>query len=112
MVKGKAGSGGTVEASEAALRELLKDVPSDVRRRVSQEVGVLIEEHVQGERERCVAMCRRRAEVWRKTSAARSAVTSAREEARARANEAIYLADLIESGADVSGVGGPGATDA
>jgi hypothetical protein len=112
MVDGTSRSGGTVEASEAALRELLKDVPSDVRRRVSQEVGVLIEEHVQGERERCVEICRRRAKLWRSTSAARSAVASAREEARARANEALYLADLIESGADVSGVGGPGATDA
>jgi hypothetical protein len=111
MVDGTFRSGGTVEASEAALRELLKDVPSDVRRRVSQEVGVLIEEHVQGERERCVGICRRRVEVWRKTSAARSAVPSAREEARARANEALYLADLIESGADVSGVGGPGDAD-
>ena len=111
MGDGKTGSGGAVEATEAALRELLKDVPSDVRRRVSQEVGVLIEEHVQGERERCVGICRRRAKVWRSTSAARSAVASAREEARARANEALYLADLIESGADVSGAG-PGATDA
>jgi hypothetical protein len=112
MVHRKSRSGGTVEASEATLRELLKDVPSDVRRRLSQEVGVLIEEHVQGERERCVAMCRRRAELWRSTSAAQSAVAAAREEARARANEALYLADLIESGADVSGVAGPGATDA
>ena len=112
MVDRKPGSSGTVEASEAALRELLKDVPSDVRRRVSQEVGVLVEEHVQGERERCVGMCRRRAEVWRKTSAARSTVATAREEARARANEARYLADLIESGADLSGTAGPGATDA
>jgi hypothetical protein len=112
MGDGKTGSRGTVEATEAALRELLKDVPSDVRRRVSQEVGVLIEEHVQGERERCVGMCRRRAKLWRSTSAARSAIASARAEARARANEALYLADLIESGADVSGVGGPGTADA
>jgi hypothetical protein len=111
MVDRKSRSDNAVGAAEVALRESLKDVPSDVRRRVSQEVGVLVEEHVQGERERCVAMCRRRAELWRKTSAARSTVAVAREEARARANEAAYLADLIESGADVSGVGGPGATD-
>jgi hypothetical protein len=31
-------------------------------------------------------------------------VASAREEARARANEAAYLADLLESGADLSEV--------
>jgi hypothetical protein len=112
MVDGKTKSGGTVEASEGVLRELLKDVPSDVRRRVSQEIGVLIEDHVQGERERCVGICRRRAKVWRSTSAARGTVASARAEARARANEALYLADLIESGADVSGVAGPDAEDA
>ena len=111
MVDRKARSSATVEASEAALRELLKDVPSDVRRRVSQEVGVLVEEHVQGERERCVAMCRRRAELWRKTSAARSTVVAAREEARARANEALYLADLIESGAELPETAGPEAAD-
>ena len=112
MVKRTTGSGGAVEANEAALRELLADVPSDVRRRVAQAVGVLIEEHVQGERERCVEMCRRRATLWRGTSAARSSVKAARDEARARANEALYLADLIESGADVSGVAGLGAADA
>ena len=111
MAKRTTGSGGTVEATEAALRELLKDVPSDVRRRVSQEVGVLIEEHVQGERERCVEMCRRRGELWRRTSAARSTVKAAREEARARANEALYLADLLESGAEVSDPAAPGDAD-
>jgi hypothetical protein len=107
MANRKSGSGGAVEVAEAALRELMKDVPSDVRRRVSQEVGVLIEEHVQEERERCVAMCRRRAELWKKTSAAKSTVAAARSEARARANEARYIADLIESGADVSNPTGP-----
>jgi len=103
MTNRKSGSGSAVEATEAALRELLADVPSNVRRRVFQEVGVLIEEHVQGERERCVAMCRRRAELWKKTSAAKSTVAAARDEARARGNEARYIADLIESGAEASG---------
>jgi hypothetical protein len=54
------------------------------------------------ERERCVRICRRRAELWRKTSAARSGLAGAREEARARANEATYLADLLASGEDIS----------
>jgi hypothetical protein len=57
---------------------------------------------VRQERERCVALCRRRAELWRKTSAARSSVASVREEARVRANEAAYLADLLASGSDLS----------
>jgi hypothetical protein len=55
------------------------------------------EDEVQRERERCVAICRRRAQLWRKT-AERVSVAGAREEARARANEAAYLADLLASG--------------
>ena len=58
---------------------------------------------VQRERDRCVAVCRRRAELWRNTAAAKSGVASARQEAQARANEAAYIADLLESGADLAG---------
>ncbi|MGH9457118.1 MAG: hypothetical protein ACRD2J_05695 [Thermoanaerobaculia bacterium] len=58
---------------------------------------------VQRERERCAAVCRRRAELWRTTAAAKSSIAAAREEAQARANEAAYLADLIESGVDLVG---------
>ena len=60
------------------------------------------EERVRQERERCVALCRRRAELWRKTGAARGSIASVKEEARARANEAAYLADLLASGSDLS----------
>ena len=60
-----------------------------------------IAEEVQRERERCVRICRRRAELWRKTSAAPGSM-SAREEARARANEATYLADLLATGDDLT----------
>lgn len=47
------------------------------------------------ERARAVAVCRRRAGLWENTDLAKSEVPTAREEARARANEAVYLADLI-----------------
>jgi hypothetical protein len=57
---------------------------------------------VQRERDRCVSLCRRRAELWRQMAAHRP-VGAALEEARARANEAAYLADLLESGSDLSG---------
>ena len=50
---------------------------------------------VKRERARCAEICRRRAETWRRTMARNT------EEARARANEAAYLADLIESGTDL-----------
>lgn len=58
-------------------------------------------DEVRRERERCVRICRRRAELWRKTGAAPGSMTAAREEARARANEASYLADLLATGDDV-----------
>jgi hypothetical protein len=47
------------------------------------------------ERARAVALCRGRAVLWESTDLARSPAAVAREEARARANEATYLADLI-----------------
>ena len=56
---------------------------------------------VAAERARCAELCRRRAELWRGTSAATKGPREAREEARARANEATYLADLIASGVDL-----------
>ena len=62
-----------------------------------------IADAVRRERARCAALCRRRAELWTHTLAARGEVAIAREEARARANEATYLADLIESGDEADG---------
>ena len=50
---------------------------------------------VAAERTRAVALCRGRAALWEGTDLARSTAALAREEARARANEATYLADLI-----------------
>lgn len=63
-----------------------------------------LNESVLRERERCVEICRRRAELWRTTIAARSTIPSAREEARARSNEAAYLADLLASGVELPGL--------
>lgn len=49
------------------------------------------------ERRRCAKVCRDRMELWRNTALAKSSLPSAREEARARANEAQYLADALET---------------
>lgn len=49
------------------------------------------------ERRRCAGLCRARVELWRNTALAKSELPSAREEARARANEAQYLADAMET---------------
>lgn len=69
---------------------------SEVRRKFTG-----MEDELERERRRCVTICRRRAELWRMTLE-RSPMAGALEEARARANEAAYLADLLESGVDLA----------
>jgi hypothetical protein len=101
MINGAIGSGQATEIAEAALRELLTEVPSEVRLRVLHKVGGVIEQERQREWEHCVGVCRRRADLWRNTSQSRSSLAIAREEARARANEAAYLADLLATGGDI-----------
>lgn len=50
---------------------------------------------VRAERRACTAECTRRAELWRKTAEKPDSHEPARLEAEHRANEALYLADLI-----------------
>jgi hypothetical protein len=69
-------------------------------------VAELLEKQTGEERRRCAAICRSRAELWRRTPAAHAAVPAAREEARARANEAAYLADFIESDQEIASQNG------
>ena len=57
----------------------------------------LVNDAIAAERNRCIAVCRERAAVWRRTNQAKSDIPAARDEARARANEAGYLADLLET---------------
>ena len=71
------------------------------RRSNRDERVVFMEDRAQSERARCATICRSRADLWRRT-AARATLAAARDEARARANEASYIADLIESGSDLS----------
>lgn len=87
-----------LELIRSALRDLLDDVPVEVRASLLHRVAFLADEQRVAERERCVDLCRRRAEIWRKTPLAHSTTPNAREEARSRANEAAYLADLIATG--------------
>jgi hypothetical protein len=65
----------------------------------------LIEREVASVRERAVALCVRRGELWRETSSRRDRLA---EEARARSNEAFYLADLLETGQDLPEGEAPG----
>lgn len=101
MANGASGAGEVAEIAEEALRELLTEIPREVRQRVLQRVGGVIEQQRQRERDHGVGVCRRRADLWRNTSQSRSALAIAREEARARANEAAYLADLLSTGEDI-----------
>jgi hypothetical protein len=87
----------TRAAVAAALNELLGALPEPARRALVLRACRLVDEQRQQERERCAATCRQRAALWRGTLAAESTVASAREEARARGNEALYLADLLSS---------------
>jgi hypothetical protein len=105
------GPGKAAERAAAALEGLLRDVPGELRNRVVDAVRSLIEGERQHERERFVAVCQRRAELWRRTTASRSPIALAREEARARANEALYLADLLRSGVDFSDFAASGSQD-
>jgi hypothetical protein len=90
-----------LDAIRIALRDLLEEVPPDIRPSLIQRVAFLVEEMRAEERGRCVDMCRHRAELWRKTTSAHSNLAPAREEARARANEATYLADLLATGREM-----------
>ena len=84
-------------AADSLVRRELPDALDNTRERLVTAVTNLLIEHVHGERDRAVRTCRKRSEVWRTTTAA-NGPAPAREEARARANEASYLADLLEAG--------------
>ncbi len=91
------------EAVMERLKSVLGRFPEGDRTAVLDRVACLIEEEAARERQRCVAACRARADLWRTTLAAKSKLAAAQDEARARANEAEYLADLLEvAGAGVA----------
>ena len=81
---------------EAALADINLDQVS--RRQGLELLADLLSEQIAAERDRCSRLCRERGATWRHTSLASSTIAAAREEARARANEATYLADLIDFG--------------
>jgi hypothetical protein len=86
----------------AALRRHVSGVPANRQREIVAALAAFLEEELERVRRHCVALCRHRAELWQKTPlAGEQAPESARDEARARANEARYLADLIETEREV-----------
>jgi len=88
-----------VAAVQILAHEILYEIgipaSGDVVSRISARIEDAVSQLVGSERERCAQLCKRRAFLWSKTTMA--SMPLGREESRARANEASYLADLITS---------------
>ncbi|HVR44360.1 MAG TPA: hypothetical protein VMS56_13060 [Thermoanaerobaculia bacterium] len=94
---------GPSDAIRAAIDEVLSDLADDGRppkHDLAVRIAALVADRIAEERKRCAGLCRARGELWVRTEATSSA-TPLQTEARARSNEARYLADLLESGEDV-----------
>lgn len=73
------------------------ELPDAARAALHSAVLQLVERETARVRERAVALCVRRGELWRTTSQRGGRMA---EESRARSNEAFYLADMLETGED------------
>jgi hypothetical protein len=93
------GSDSHVAAVQILVHEILYElgmpVSADVVSRISGRIEEAVSQLVGRERERCVQLCKKRAALWSNTTMA--SMPMGREESRARANEASYLADSIVS---------------
>jgi hypothetical protein len=74
------------------LKHPLMPVPLAARPILLEAIANLISKQVAAERTRCRALCDERAELWRNTKGGTSPLA---QEARSRANEATYIADLL-----------------
>ena len=81
--------------AQEILNEINAPVPIDMSARITARLEEAVNEWLYRERERCVAICKRRAALWSNTSMSSSPL--GREESRARANEATYIADAIRA---------------
>jgi hypothetical protein len=82
----------TPELVADELKHQLLPVPLAARPILLEAIANLIAKQVNAERTRCRALCEQRAELWRNTDGGKSPLA---QEARFRANEATYLADLL-----------------
>jgi hypothetical protein len=82
----------TAELVADELKHQLMPIPLATRPILLEAITNLISKHVAAERTRCRALCEQRAELWRNTMAAAGPLA---QEARSRANEATYIADLL-----------------
>ena len=82
-------------ALQAALGDVLAEAPAVTKAAVLERLEAVVESEIVRERKRCVALCEQRAALWQKTSGTSSNAQAARDEGRARSNEAEYLADVL-----------------
>jgi hypothetical protein len=86
-------------ATQILAHEILYDIgvlaSREMVSRISARLEEAVDQAVRGERERCAAVCKKRAALWSNTSMASSPL--GRDESRARANEATYIADAIRA---------------
>lgn len=81
---------------EWILQEEIPEIDPGLRRRMMDRLLSFMADAVLAERTRCAQLCRDRGSLWERTSMSTSTIPEAVAEARSRANEAKYLADLIE----------------
>ena len=82
----------TADTVAEELKHQMLPVPLAARPILLEAIANLIARRVAAERTRCRAVCEQRAELWRNTE---GGATPLAQEARSRANEAIYIADLL-----------------
>jgi hypothetical protein len=70
-------------------------VPSALANELASAIELALLSAVRAERRACAAACARRGELWQRTADKPGANEAMRVEADHRANEALYLADLI-----------------
>jgi hypothetical protein len=83
----------TPELVADELKRQLMPVPLATRPILLEAIANLISKHVAAERARCRVLCEQRAELWRNTEGGSRSPLA--QEARFRANEATYIADLL-----------------
>jgi len=92
-------SADTAAAIQILAEEILNEINAPRSAELASKITALLETAVTQflylERERCVAICKKRAAVWSNTAMASSPL--GREESRARTNEATYIADAIRA---------------
>lgn len=85
--------------ARVAVEDLRRAHPGGIPAHLTAEVASAIEiallTAVRAERRACAAECERRGELWQRTAEKPESTEHARLEAEHRANEALYLGDLI-----------------